>query len=227
MRDLGSRYPHQLSGGQQQRVAVARALARNPEVVLLDEPFASLDASLRARLRDDIRTALRATGVTAVLVTHDRSEALSLGDQVAVMREGRIIQAGPPGELYTAPADAETAAFVSDATMLDAQVAGGAAITALGRIAIDPDSPVTHGSGRAVLRPEQLLVTPEPVDDGVKGVVTNVEYFGHDARIELTVRGEGGDTRVVARVAGAALPAEGSTMWVSVEAPLWIVAPIG
>ena len=96
-----------------------------PEVVLLDEPFASLDASLRARLREEIRTVLRAAGATAILVTHDRSEALSLGDQVAVMRDGRIIQAGPPDELYTAPADAETAAFVSDAAMLDARCRRG------------------------------------------------------------------------------------------------------
>src|SRR5580692_5618650 len=107
---LGERYPHQLSGGQQQRVALARALAIRPRVVLLDEPFSSLDAGLRASVRGDVRAVLRERGTTAVLVTHDQDEALSFADRVAVLREGRIVQEGNPDEVYRQPADAGVAA---------------------------------------------------------------------------------------------------------------------
>jgi len=114
----GDRMPHELSGGQQQRVAVARALAPRPPLVLLDEPFSALDASLRAEVRHDVREALRADGATAVLVTHDQGEAMSEADQVAVMRAGRIVQAGSPGEIYGDPADAWVADFVGAAVLL-------------------------------------------------------------------------------------------------------------
>src|SRR5690606_9421826 len=108
---LGSRMPHELSGGQQQRVAVARALAPRPPLVLLDEPFSALDASLRAELRRDVRAALLEDGATAMLVTHDQGEALSMADRVAVMRDGRIRQLGTPEEVYRRPADAWVARF--------------------------------------------------------------------------------------------------------------------
>ena len=100
---FGRRYPHQLSGGQQQRVALARALAIEPAVVLLDEPFASLDANLRAGLRADVREIFRRAGTTAVLVTHDQDEALSTADRVAVLRDGKIAQYAPPEDLYRRP----------------------------------------------------------------------------------------------------------------------------
>jgi len=109
---LGRRYPHQLSGGQQQRVALARALAIDPAVVLLDEPFASLDAGLRASVRADLRRLLAGAGITAVLVTHDQDEALSVADRVAVLRDGQIAQYAAPQELYDRPADADLARFV-------------------------------------------------------------------------------------------------------------------
>ena len=100
--ELGHRYPHQLSGGQQQTVAVARALAVGPQAVLLDEPFAALDAQLRASVRSDVRDILRAAGTTALLVTHDQDEALSVADFVAVIRNGRIAQFAAPADLYRA-----------------------------------------------------------------------------------------------------------------------------
>ena len=118
---LGSRYPHQLSGGQQQRVALARALAIQPKIVLLDEPFASLDAHLRASIRADVQQLLRDRGTTAVLVTHDQDEALSTADLVAVLRDGRIAQCGTPLDLYARPADAEIARFIGDANLLEAR----------------------------------------------------------------------------------------------------------
>ena len=114
---LGKRYPHQLSGGQQQRVALARALAIEPTVVLLDEPFASLDTHLRASVRADVQQIFRASGTTAILVTHDQSEALSVADQVAVLRDGTIAQCAAPQELYSRPADPAVARFIGEANL--------------------------------------------------------------------------------------------------------------
>ncbi len=115
---LGERRPHELSGGQQQRVAVARALAPRPDVVLLDEPFASLDASLRGRVRQEVLAALRAAGSTTLLVTHDQDEALACADRLAVMNGGVVVQAGPPWEVYERPAGDWVAQFVGTATLL-------------------------------------------------------------------------------------------------------------
>jgi len=232
MTELAQRMPHQLSGGQQQRVAVARALARRPEVVLLDEPFASLDASLRARLRDDIRAVLRAAGVTSILVTHDRAEALSMSDQVAVMRDGRIVQAGSPLELYTCPVDDEVAAFVSDANLVPATVTNGIVTTAIGSAAAHPAASIVNGAAQAIIRPEQIrLVGGYGADPGdgrdqpnAAAIVTRVEYFGHDARVQLAVGH--GDTAlpVVARVPGSVPIAEGATVRIAIEAPIWVLA---
>ena len=137
---LGSRRPDELSGGQQQRVALARALAPEPRLVLLDEPFASLDATLRVSLREDVVRLLRSTGATVVLVTHDQDEALSLGDQVAVMREGRFVQIGRPSDVYAAPVDAEAAAFLGEANLVPGRADGTAADTATRTLdAVDAD----------------------------------------------------------------------------------------
>ena len=115
---LDRRYPHQLSGGQQQRVALARALAIQPEVVLLDEPFASLDAHLRASVRADVQQLLKESGTTTVLVTHDQDEALSTADRVAVLRDGGIAQCAAPQELYCRPVDADMARFIGEANLI-------------------------------------------------------------------------------------------------------------
>jgi iron(III) transport system ATP-binding protein len=117
--EVDKRYPHELSGGQQQRVALARALAPEPDVILLDEPFSNLDASLRDRVRRDVREILAAAGATAVFVTHDQEEALAMSDEVAVMRHGRVVQAAPPDVLYRRPADPWVARFLGDADLLD------------------------------------------------------------------------------------------------------------
>jgi iron(III) transport system ATP-binding protein len=122
--DRGKSYPHELSGGEAQRVALARALATEPEVVLMDEPFASLDASLREALREEVVAILRAAGASALLVTHDQQEALSLADVVVVMRGGRVEQAGPPQEVYDHPANRWVAEFLGAAEVLPGTVAG-------------------------------------------------------------------------------------------------------
>ena len=121
---LGGRMPHELSGGQQQRVALARALAPAPSVVLLDEPFANLDAALRVTIRTEVRRILREAGATAMFVTHDQEEALSTADTVAVMRAGRVVQVGPPDEIYRNPADLWVARFVGDANVLAGELVG-------------------------------------------------------------------------------------------------------
>ena len=133
---LARRYPHQLSGGQQQRVALARALASGPEIVLLDEPFSSLAASLRASVRADVHGALRLAGATAILVTHDQDEALSMADQVAILRGGVIAQINTPATLYKAPRDAELAQFLGAANLVEGTVSGGRVTTALGLLTI-------------------------------------------------------------------------------------------
>ena len=130
-----SRGPHELSGGEQQRVALARALAPQPKLVLLDEPFSALDASLRIETRQAVAAILQAAGATALLVTHDQSEALSMGREVAVLRDGVLAQVAPPEDLYRQPADAALAQFVGEAALLPGVIAAGFATCALGRLA--------------------------------------------------------------------------------------------
>ncbi len=159
---LERRYPHQLSGGQQQRVALARALAIEPEVVLLDEPFSSLDAALRASVRQEVAQILRGRGTTTVLVTHDQDEALSMAERVAVLRDGHIVANSRPEELYRSPLDADLAGFVGEANLLPGTIEGGVARTALGRLVLqDQVSAAWAGADPAAIvlvRPEQLEV---------------------------------------------------------------------
>src|ERR1700751_4861979 len=135
---FGQRYPHQLSGGQQQRVALARALAIEPAVVLLDEPFASLDAHLRASVRADVQEIFRRAGTTAVLVTHDQDEALSVADRVAALRDGGIAQCAPPEDLYCRPAHPPLASFIGVSNLLEGVVSGATVKTLLGALPLDP-----------------------------------------------------------------------------------------
>jgi iron(III) transport system ATP-binding protein len=162
--DAGDRMPYQLSGGMQQRVAVARALAPRPEVILLDEPFSSLDAALRTQLRGDVREILRTAGAAAVFVTHDQDEALTLGDRMAVMVRGRIEQVAPPEVVYGEPATPFVATFVGTANLVHAEVRGGMAVTRFGVVRLvhqtGEDAVVTRGL--VVLRPEHLDVLEAP-----------------------------------------------------------------
>ncbi|HMG30939.1 MAG TPA: ABC transporter ATP-binding protein [Jiangellaceae bacterium] len=194
----GDRMPYELSGGQQQRVALARALAPDPALVLLDEPFSSLDTGLRASVREDVRTALRTAGATAVLVTHDQEEALSMADLVAVMASGRIAQAAPPGELYTAPSDLGVATFVGDAVVLDAVATAAGADSALGRLELHDTG--VRGPGRVVVRPEQVLL--DDTGNGVVGTVTGTAFYGHDAVVRVSVSASDGPVPVAARCQG-------------------------
>ncbi|MGI8627273.1 MAG: ABC transporter ATP-binding protein [Geodermatophilaceae bacterium] len=191
---LGERMPHELSGGQQQRVAVARALAPRPALVLLDEPFSSLDAGLRGEVRDVVRAALRADGATAVLVTHDQEEALCTADLVAVMQHGRIVQAADPVTVYRAPRDLDVAAFVGDAVRVTATFSGGFADTEVGRLPLREPRP-PDGTGVALIRPEQFVVVdrnggPAPqVGSGLAVAATadQQSFLGHDALLAISL----------------------------------------
>lgn len=203
---MGQRRPHELSGGQQQRVALARALAPAPPLVVLDEPFSSLDAGLRARVRDEVIDAVRAAGVAALLVTHDQQEALAVADQVAVLLDGRVAQAGPPDELYLRPRSLAVATFVGEGIVLDVDADGG---SALGRLTVDGPCP-----GTAVVRPEQLRV--ERAAEG-PAAVTRTTFLGPETLVGLRLA-DGRD--VTARVHGRRTPVVGDRVCVCVDGPV-------
>lgn len=212
---VGQRYPHQLSGGQQQRVALARALAPDPKVILLDEPFASLDASLRESTRRAVACSLAASHATSVLVTHDQAEALSLADQVAIMRGGEFAQVSAPAELYHAPSDVETAMSLGEAVILPAEVGDGVAVCALGRI--PARERVAHASSvQILLRPEQIVIEREAADGAVSAQVLESTFYGHEALVRLRLPD---GTLVTARPPGYAAPSAGETVGLTVRGP--------
>jgi iron(III) transport system ATP-binding protein len=183
---FADRMPSTLSGGQQQRVALARALANRPAAILLDEPFSNLDSTLRIAVRAEVTALLRSLEVTALFVTHDQEEAFLLGDEVAVMLNGRIEQQAPPAELYAAPATRGVAEFIGDANLLPGLADGRSASTAIGTLPLD-----TARSGAV-----EVLVRPELVEvrEGDHGRILGVEYYGHDA-VYLVSTGHGPTVR--------------------------------
>lgn len=190
-RDHGARRPHELSGGQQQRVALARALARQPSLMLLDEPFSALDTGLRSATRKSVAATLTQAGVTTLLVTHDQEEALSFADQVAVMRCGRFTQVGTPGEVYLAPRDRYTAAFLGECVFLPATVGPTTADCALGTIPVRGSD--IHGAATVMLRPEQLSASavPDCGDAAGAGTVIASEFLGSDVIVTIDLPGDG------------------------------------
>jgi iron(III) transport system ATP-binding protein len=211
-----SRGPHELSGGEQQRVALARALAPRPKLVLLDEPFSALDASLRIETREAVAAILQAAGATALLVTHDQSEALSMGREVAVLRDGVLAQVAPPEVLYRQPTDAALAQFVGEAALLPGVVAAGFAACALGRLALARPAP--DGPADVMVRPEQIRFESRARPGAAEGEVLAVTYYGRDASIAVAL--DAGAEPVTARVAGHMAPEQGARVWLSVEGPV-------
>ncbi len=210
---FGDRAPSTLSGGQLQRVALARALAPRPSVILLDEPFSSLDAPLRAELRVEVRRMLSAIDATALFVTHDQEEAFVVGDEVALMSEGVVVQQGTPTSLYELPATRAVAEFIGDANFVAGEAHGGEADTPIGPV------PVLAGDGpvEVMVRPERLVVTPGDV-----GSVEGIEYYGHDAvyRVRLD---EG--TVLRSRVIGAPALGAGDRVDVGFTGPATVAYP--
>jgi iron(III) transport system ATP-binding protein len=216
------RPPHELSGGEQQRVALARALAPAPALVLLDEPFSSLDAALRVETRQAIAAALEAVGATAVLVTHDQPEAFSMGQQVAVLWQGRIAQTASPEELYRSPAGSELARFVGEAVLLQGISGSGRVTCSLGSF---PAGKASVGPVEVLVRPEQIrLLSPqaERASQGVRALVQGVVFYGPDASVSLRLVTDSGlphpnGEALMARVPGHQCPRIGDEVAVLVE----------
>ncbi|AKE90736.1 MULTISPECIES: ABC transporter ATP-binding protein [Rhodococcus] len=216
----GQRKPSQLSGGQQQRIALARALAPNPSVVLLDEPFSALDAGLRASLRAEVRALLRDQEVASVLVTHDQAEALAIADTVAVMLGGRVAQVGTPEEVYRWPATLEVGAFVGDSVVLDADADGDRAHTVIGAV---PLAAPAHGKGHVLVRPEQVQVAA--ADEPSKFTVLDIAFGG--ALTEVRVTGAGQTIRAQRAASHDVQAGDPVTLRVGVPVPFYPDRPAG
>ncbi|MBM6442097.1 MULTISPECIES: ABC transporter ATP-binding protein [Pseudomonas] len=218
---MADRWPHELSGGQQQRVALARALAQQPRLMLLDEPFSALDTGLRAAMRKLVARLLADAGVTTILVTHDQSEALSFADQLAVMRNGRLVQSGHPLDLYRYPEDEETALFLGDAVVMPARIEAGWAHCDLGRIPVNNHR--NNNSAQIMLRPEQLQlasIAPNTTEvAGCNAVVTERDFSGNTCTLTVELQslnaGDAPGRSLLVRSSGMYAPPTGSTVQVS------------
>ncbi len=218
--DRGGARPAELSGGEQQRVALARALAGDPAVLLLDEPFGSLDAALRASLRDSVRGIQRRLGLTTVLVTHDQEEALAVADHLVVMRAGRVEQAGPPADVYRRPSTRFVAEFLGGAAVLPATVAGGRVRTALGEATAPAPAGWPDGPALAVVRPECARLS----GDGTPARVLRTTFAGGRFLVEVALAG-GADGAPALRVAADAPAADGAEVRVALSEPPHLLPP--
>ena len=216
-------YPHQLSGGEQQRVALARALAPKPKIMLMDEPFSGLDNRLRDGIRDETLTILKEQDTAVLLVTHEPEEAMRMADEIALMRDGKIVQRGAPYNVYTRPVDRAAVAFFSDANMLRAQVSGALAQTPFGRF-LAPGVP--DGTDvNIVFRPQHLRIDfdrgghgPKPTaSDGTaaRGVVDRARFMGNESLVEFRMDYDGSILK--ATVPGVFLPQPGTVMWLTIR----------
>ncbi len=228
-REYADRRPHELSGGEQRRVSLARALAPRPRVVLLDEPFSGLDAALRIETRAAVLQALADEKTTAVLVTHDQAEALSMGRQVAVLREGRLVQCAPPSVLYMSPVDLEVARFVGEAVVVPGHARSGTVECALGSLPVA--DPQIEGPVSVMVRPEQIRVlgrvpggagqgSPE---DGFTATVLDRTYFGADTVVRVSLAGA--EDPVIARVHSHEAPEVGELVTLEVAGSV-VVYPL-
>ena len=206
-----SEYPHILSGGEQQRVALARAIAPRPSVLLMDEPFSGLDSQLREKMREDTLAILHETRATSIVVTHDAEEAMRMGDRVALMRQGRIVQTGKALDLYRAPKDILAARTFSDLNELAARVEQGNAATPLGRFFANglPDG------ADAIVCVRQRGVRLLQAGQGVPGRVLDARFLGDVALVEIAVQGL--DAPILARVKESDVPPEGAEIGVGID----------
>jgi iron(III) transport system ATP-binding protein len=220
---LLARKPHELSGGQQQRVALARALARKPALMLLDEPFSALDTGLRESVRQAVARVLTKAGITTSLVTHDQGEALSFADQLAVMREGKLVQTGSPYELYWRPVDTETALFLGNAVLFDARIETVGVSCVLGRLAAETGG--RSGNGTIMLRPEQFRLSP--VGPGLEAGIEDIDFRGAQCVVTLLATQGGAETRFTAQVPSVEQPQIGDVVFVSVKGPAFLLPSPG
>lgn len=224
-------YPHTLSGGQQQRVALARALAPSPQLMLLDEPFSSLDARLRDQIRDDTLHVLKRVGAGALLVTHDPEEAMFMADRIALMRDGRIVQMGTPQELYCTPNDPFVVRFFGEVNELSGVVWQGRVVTPIGEV--DAHGLADGTLVRVLVRPEALGVTAldeAPAahhDDEHNSHVLMARLLGRTSLVHICAHGADGDEmHMHARVPGVFLPGEGQPVSLQLDCSQVFVFPI-
>jgi len=224
-------WPHQLSGGEQQRVALARALAPRPSLMLMDEPFSGLDNRLRDEVRDATLEVLKDEGAAVLLVTHDPSEAMRMADEIALMREGRIVQQGAPYNLYNAPVDKEAAAFFSDINVITGTVQGALTDTPFGQF-LTPGVP-DGTEVDIVIRPQHLKIDfdragrgPNPTpSDGVpaRGVVERARFLGNESLVDFRMEHDG--SKLVAAVPSVFLPRPGTPLWLTMRRDRCFVFP--
>jgi len=228
---FGGKHPHELSGGEQQRVALARALAPRPRVMLMDEPFSGLDNRLRDGIRDTTLDVLKAEGTAVLLVTHEPDEAMRMADEIALMRDGRIVQQGAPYNVYNAPVDKAAAAFFSDINVIRGVSRGALTETPFGAF-LTPG----HPEGAAVdivIRPQHLKIDfdragrgPNPtVQDGTpaRGTVVRARYLGRDSLVEFRMDFDG--SVLTTSVPGVFLPKAGTVLWLMIRRDRCFVFP--
>ena len=224
-------YPHQLSGGEQQRVALARALAPKPRIMLMDEPFSGLDDRLRDDIRDETLEILKSEGTAVLLVTHEPHEALRMADEIALMRDGRIVQRGSPYNIYNAPKDLEAAGFFSDINVIKGKVQGALTDTPFGQF-LAPGVP--DGTDvDIVIRPQHLKIdfdragrgpNPTPQDGtAARGVVQRARFIGASSLVEFRMDFDGSILR--AAVPSVFLPKPGTPLWIMIRRDRCFVFP--
>jgi iron(III) transport system ATP-binding protein len=212
-------WPHELSGGEQQRVALARAIAPRPRIMLMDEPFSGLDNRLRDGIRDDTLAILKEEGTAVLLVTHEPDEAMRMADEIALMREGRIVQSGAPYNVYNAPRDREAAAFFSDLNIIRGRVVGSLTETPFGEF-LAPGVP-DGTEVEIVIRPHHIRIdfdrggrgpNPTPEDGSpARGIVVRARYMGSESLVEFRMDFDGSILK--ASVPGVFLPRPGTALW--------------
>jgi len=219
-------YPHMLSGGQQQRVALARALAPEPHLMLLDEPFSSLDARLRDQIRDDTLHVLKKVGAATLLVTHDPEEAMFMADRIALMRDGRIVQVGTPRELYCNPSDPFVVTFFGEVNELAGEVRDGRVMTPIG--AVDAGWLAEGSTARVLVRPEALQVAAldAPAQAHRHSHIVMAKLLGRSSLLHICAHAsEGVEAHIHARVPGVFLPAEGQPVTLRLDPSQVFVFP--
>ncbi|WP_375173490.1 ABC transporter ATP-binding protein [Pseudooceanicola sp.] len=225
-------WPHELSGGEQQRVALARALAPNPRIMLMDEPFSGLDNRLRDDIRDTTLTILKEAGTAVLLVTHEPDEAMRMADDIALMRNGKIVQQGAPYNIYNAPIDKAAVAFFSDINVIRGKVQGALTHTPFGEF-LAPGVPDGQ-EVEIVIRPQHLKIDfdrdgqgPLPTaQDGTpaRGVVTRARFMGNESLVEFRMDGDG--STVKATVPNVFLPRPGKPLWLTIRRDRCFVFPV-
>ncbi len=224
-------YPHQLSGGEQQRVALARALAPRPRILLMDEPFSGLDDRLRDDIRDETLALLKTEGTAVLLVTHEPAEAMRMADEIALMRDGRIVQQGAPYNIYNTPVDRQAAAFFSDVNVIPGRVQGALTETAFGQFLAPGVADGTEVD--IVIRPQHLRIDfdrhgrgPNPTaTEGIpaRGVVERARFMGSESLIEFRMDFDG--SRLRALVPSVFLPKPGTPLWLMIRRDRCFVFP--